>query len=211
MGVYGSNYPYGDSPRYKDEGEGEPYNYRHYPRMRQIGNYDEIFPLTNGNYHIDLKVKSKQLDYVDDDAILLYKEIFPDTATAAWMLPWWENLLGLIPPAGATEQVRQHAVVAKLRTGGGMAKSHFKKVAAGLQYNYGQAAATPRIWFVEGSQYKAFRAGYSRAGDQVWDQTSTQHEHVVEIWGTNVETDVFLINIFNTLRCVGVTFVFIDE
>jgi len=186
---------------------------RHYPRMRQLGNYDDMFPLLSkdSNFHIDLRVKARQLDIVDDEAIVLHPETFPDSTTLSGLLLEWETLCGLDHDEALSLDERRNAVVAVLVSRGGMSKIFFKAVSEKLGYTYGSGSAQPRIWFVEGGQYLPFRADFSKAGDQVWDATTNTHDHVVEIWGSGIASNTVLINLFSKYRPKGIRFVYRSE
>lgn len=72
------------------------------------------------------------------------------------LLPDWERVCGLTPPADAPYQQRLQAVQAKLAETGGLSIPYFTRLAAGLGY---------RITIDEP---EPFRAGISRAGDVLW-------------------------------------------
>jgi len=186
---------------------------RHYPSLVQLGNYDELFPVLTGksNYHIILDIYGLALDRADDDAIDLYQEIFPTTATASGLLPEWERFVGIKPDDLVALENRRNAVVARLRARGGLSHKYFKTLAEGLGYNYGLAATQPRIWFVEGNDYVPFRADISASGDQVWNPAPDAHDHLVTINGTDVESDAGLISLFNKHHPVGITFLYRSE
>lgn len=186
---------------------------RHYPSLVQLGKYDELFPVLSNksNFNINLDIYGLALDRVDDDAIDLFLEIFPDTATVAGLLTDWEKFVGIKPDDLIPLDDRRNAVITKLRARGGLSFSYFKSLAEALGYNYGQGAAQPRIWFVEGEAYVPFRADISAVGDQVWDSVSDGHDHLVKIFGTNIESDATLISIFNKRHPVGISFLFDNE
>lgn len=182
---------------------------RHYPRLRQLGQYDRLFPNPDGNFHINLKIWSKHLDIVDDKAIELLLETSPDTTTFDWLLQEWEKLCGITDTTGAIT-TRRNAIIAILRARGGLSKPYFWKIAEGFGYNYGhgQNAPIPFIYFIEGGDFAAFRADISKAGDKIWEVIE---ERSVIIAGTNVENDNVLISLFNRLKPVGIKFVYRSE
>ncbi len=181
---------------------------RHYPRLRQLGQYDRLFPdINTSNFHENLKIVSKQLDIADDKAIELLAETSPNTATTEWLLEEWEKLCGIKNITAAITS-RRNAVIAALRARGGLSKPYFRKLAEGLGFNYGQSAAIPFIYFIEGGSFKAFRADISKAGDKVWDVIE---ERSVIIAGTQVENNNVLKSLFNRLRPIGIRFVYRSE
>lgn len=76
---------------------------------------------------------------------------------AEQLLPDWERVCGISPPAGAGYQQRLQAVLSKLAETGGLSIPYFTRLAAGLGY---------RITINEPQQ---FCAGASRAGDALYD------------------------------------------
>lgn len=88
---------------------------------------------------------------------------------AEQLLPDWERVCGIAPPAGAGYQQRLQAVLAKLAETGGLSIPYFTSLAAGLGYH---------ITIVEP---QPFRAGVSRAGDPLWD------EDIIWVWQVRVQ------------------------
>ncbi|MCG9033358.1 YmfQ family protein [Laribacter hongkongensis] len=72
------------------------------------------------------------------------------------LLPDWERVCGLTPPAGAPYQQRLQAVQAKLAETGGLSIPYFVRLAAGMGYQ------------ITINEPQPFRAGVNRAGDQLW-------------------------------------------
>ncbi|MCG9021630.1 DUF2313 domain-containing protein [Laribacter hongkongensis] len=72
------------------------------------------------------------------------------------LLPDWERVCGVTPPAGAPYQQRLQAVQAKLAETGGLSIPYFTRLAAGLGYRIAIDEPGP------------FRAGISRAEDVLW-------------------------------------------
>lgn len=75
---------------------------------------------------------------------------------AEQLLPDWERVCGITPPATAPYQQRLQAVLAKLSETGGLSIPYFIRLAAGMGY---------QITLVEP---QPFRAGVSRCGDTLW-------------------------------------------
>lgn len=83
------------------------------------------------------------------------------------LLPDWERVCGISPPAGAGYQQRQQAVLAKLAETGGLSIPYFIRLAAGIGYT------------ISIEELQPFRAGTSRAGDLVY--------HVDAMWTWRVK------------------------
>lgn len=75
---------------------------------------------------------------------------------AEQLLPDWERVCGITPPAGAGYQQRLQAVLAKLAETGGLSIPYFTRLAEGMGYRITIREPQP------------LRAGTSRAGDIVW-------------------------------------------
>lgn len=81
----------------------------------------------------------------------------------------WERVVGISPAAGADQQQRIDAVIAKLRQVGGLSIPYFTQLAAGLGYTV----------TIDEPQYA--QAGVSRAGDVLYDQD------VIWVWQVQVQ------------------------
>ena len=75
---------------------------------------------------------------------------------AEQLLPDWERVCGITPPAGAGYQQRLQAVLAKLAETGGLSIPYFTRLAEGMGYRITIREPQP------------LRAGTGRAGDIVW-------------------------------------------
>lgn len=116
---------------------------------------------------------------------------------AGQLLPDWERVCGITPPAGAGYQQRQQAVLAKLAETGGLSIPYFTRLAAALGYSItitepqpfqagigqaGDSIAVPDVVFVwrvdvaGGTRAFPFTAGQSAAGDAL----TTFGEPVIE-------------------------------
>ena len=97
---------------------------------------------------------------VDDRALELINEVFPDTTLE--LLTDWERFLGLpdeCDPDGATTiQERRNRVIQVLTTEGGQNADYFKRLAANFGFD---------IDVIEVSDQPPFRAGQGRAGDKL--------------------------------------------
>lgn len=102
----------------------------------------------------ELRAEGNALDAAQANADRLLAGITP--AGAGEMVTDWERLLAVTPRAGASQQERVDAVVAKLAETGGLSIPYFKELAAKLGYT---------IDIVE-PQYA--QAGVSHAGDAMW-------------------------------------------
>lgn len=75
---------------------------------------------------------------------------------AEQLLPDWERVCGITPPASAGYQQRLQAVLAKLAETGGLSIPYFTHLAAGMGYQ------------VTINEPQPFRAGINRAGDPIF-------------------------------------------
>lgn len=88
---------------------------------------------------------------------------------AEQLLPDWERVCGITPPAGAGYQQRLQTVLAKLAETGGLSIPYFKKLAAGMGYQ------------ITIDEPQPFRAGAGRAGDRI------QATDIVWVWQVTVQ------------------------
>lgn len=94
---------------------------------------------------------------IEDKAMRLLKERDPRAATE--LLPDWEELVGLPDDCQAIAQSigqRRADVHRKFTARGGQSAAYYRELAAAFGYE------------VSIKNYRPFRAGRSRAGDQVW-------------------------------------------
>lgn len=87
---------------------------------------------------------------------------------AEQLLPDWERICGITPPAGGVYQQRLQAVLAKLAETGGLSIPYFIHLAAGVGFQITIDEPSP------------FRAGSSRAGQRLTG------EEVIWVWRVNV-------------------------
>ena len=102
----------------------------------------------------ELKAEVNALDAVQANGARLLAGITPDGAGE--MITDWERLLAITPNAGATQQERVDAVVAKIAEVGGLSIPYFERLAANLGYTIDIAEPQP------------FRAGTNRCGDPLY-------------------------------------------
>ncbi|KUM02270.1 DUF2313 domain-containing protein [Chromobacterium subtsugae] len=102
----------------------------------------------------ELASEGAALDRAQNSARQLAGAVTP--LAAETLLPDWERVCGLTPPADAPYQQRQQAVLAKLAETGGLSISYFTRLAAGMGYRI-------RI-----DEPQPFRAGVNRAGQPLW-------------------------------------------
>lgn len=159
----------------------------------------------------DLRIKSKYLDKADDDTASVVIEMSPLTATLDGLLKDWEALVGIVPNPLSSVASRRDDVITSLRALGGISVRYFKEIALSFGYNYGETAPLPRIWFVEGTEFQAFRADFSKVGDKIFDPTIEEHDHAVKIWGTDIESNTSLRQLFERLIALGVSLTFHNE
>jgi hypothetical protein len=82
MAVYGDNYPYGDSPYYKDDGTIVASQKLHYYALKKLFpiNQGRANSSLGGDFDNDLDIEGKHLDNCYFQGMVLEQEIFPDTA-----------------------------------------------------------------------------------------------------------------------------------
>lgn len=102
----------------------------------------------------ELVAEGKSLDSALTSASRVKGAITPFFAEQ--LIPDWERVCGVVPPAGTTYQQRLQTVLAKLAETGGLSIPYFIRLANGLGY---------RITI---NEPQPFRAGVSRAGAPLW-------------------------------------------
>lgn len=126
-----------------------------------------LFPVELGGDHdADLELEGKSLDTAQSVADQLLQEMFPDRAL--WLLPRWEAVLGINPEEDEPLQSRRDKVVKKIRERGGLSLPYFKRLIETLGYQ------------VEIEKLVPFMAGWSSAGDTIYD------ESILHLWGTKI-------------------------
>ena len=115
-----------------------------------------LFPVKLGGVlDGDLAIDGAILDAAQTSFESLVQEMFPDTANL--LLPCWERVLGITPPAGATLQSRRIAATAMVAaTPGDIKQPYFVALAAKMGYTVTIDSLTP------------FMAGWGRAGDPLY-------------------------------------------
>ena len=94
MSYYGNNFPYGESPFYKDDGTVSDDQKLHYWALKKI------FPIKQNNansslggeFDNDMDIEGKHLDNCYFQGMDLYKEIFPDTAVLSSTISSYERV-----------------------------------------------------------------------------------------------------------------------
>lgn len=85
-----------------------------------------------------------------------------DPRTTSELLPEWEEMLGLPDPCAGqpeTQKRRRAVVVSKYTAQGGQSIAYYKSIAKTLGFD------------IEIQEYRPFRAGFSRAGDALTNDT----------------------------------------
>lgn len=141
-------------------------------------NHDELLTLllppvsyapSGGTLQAELTAEGKALDAVQVSARYVVGGVTPFLAQQ--LLPNWERVCGITPPASAPYQQRLQAVLAKLAEIGGLSIPYFNRLAAGLGYQ------------ITINEPQPFRAGVSRAGDPLWIAD------VIWVWQVVVQSD----------------------
>jgi len=93
----------------------------------------QLFPVgLDGVLDADVTAEATAFDLMEVEYKGVSVEMFPDTTEE--LISRWEYRYGIVPPAGATIQQRQAAIVARRRQRGGCDEAYYVKVAAGLGY-----------------------------------------------------------------------------
>lgn len=141
-------------------------------------NHDELLTLLlppvsyapgDGTLQAELTAEGKALDVVQVSARYVVGGVTPFLAQQ--LLPNWERVCGITPPASAPYQQRLQAVLAKLAEIGGLSIPYFIRLAAGLGYQ------------ITINEPQPFRAGVNRAGDTLWVSD------IVWVWQVVVHSD----------------------
>lgn len=119
------------------------------------------------NLKAELQAEGNVFDKVKQSSETVVRSVTPFYATS--LLPDWERVLALTPPAGATYQQRQQRVLAKLAEVGGLSIPYFIQLASTLGY------------VITIDEPQPFRAGVNRAGDRLWV------EDIIWVWRVNVQ------------------------
>lgn len=109
---------------------------------------------SGGTLQAELTAEGKALDTIQVSARYVVGGVTPFLAQQ--LLPNWERVCGITPPASAPYQQRLQAVLAKLAEIGGLSIPYFIRLAAGLGYQ------------ISINEPQPFRAGVNRAGDMLW-------------------------------------------
>lgn len=108
MGGYGTNFPYGFSPFYKDI---------------------DVVPSLMNVLDENLFIFGKHLDQAEDDGDLFLEEIFPDTTDT--LLDNYEKVFNL-SPVGLTTPQRRSQIISAMRARGGLSKAYFEGIGDAL-------------------------------------------------------------------------------
>ncbi|WP_175857084.1 putative phage tail protein [Burkholderia anthina] len=111
---------------------------------------------------IELQAEGNALDRVQADGSAVEHAVTPYGAYQ--MLPDYERVYGIVPPADATLQQRVATVIAKMNETGGLSISYFKRLAAQLGYTIDIVEPQP------------FRVDSGRIGDQIFV------EDIIFVW-----------------------------
>lgn len=139
-----------------------------------------LFPLElGGDFEADIALEGAALDAAEQSAVLLLREMIPQSATDS--IADWERVLGLTPDDDDTLQMRQARVISKLRERGGLSVAHFTALATTWGYTItieellagtdglgDEGMFRWRVTFTATPLYY-FRAGQSRAGERLVD------------------------------------------
>lgn len=114
----------------------------------------------------ELAAEGQALDVAQRNADRVTAAVTPYFAEQ--LLPDWERVCGITPPAGAGYQQRLQAVLAKLAETGGLSIRYFTQLAAAVGYS------------VTITEPQPFQAGISQAGDSI------ELPDVVFVWRVDV-------------------------
>ncbi len=115
-----------------------------------------LFPLPlEGVFAQDASIEGAHLDTAQASGASLLSEAFP--AASVSLIADWERITGITWPDGAPPlQVRQAAVISKLRSVGGLSASYFTAIAAAFG------------WTITVTEMQPAMAGIARAGDTLY-------------------------------------------
>jgi len=139
-----------------------------------------LSPIELGDvFNDDIKLEGEALDRAQASAEQVQHETLPQSASLT--IEDWERVCGLSPASDDTLQMRQAAVIAKLRERGGLSLPFFTALADDFGYSviieellantdgYGaEGIFRFRVTFTETPLYY-FRVGQSRAGERLVD------------------------------------------
>jgi hypothetical protein len=185
-----------------------------------------------GNFNKVLLILGKHFDEKRTIAQELLVEFFPDTTRSAdestyGLLEWWERTYGLVPPTGATYNERRAALLAQYRAVGGLNKEYFKGLASAFGFkifpppgdgvpnedetNPHDLLGDPHLRITDGD-FPMFRADISYVDmDIIWDQGEGQATNTWCVLGTDVESHFLLQDLFEKLKPLGTSILFINE
>ena len=115
-----------------------------------------LFPVPlEGVFAQDAAIEGAHMDAAQTSGAELMAEAFPDTSVA--LIASWERATGITWPDGAPPlQVRQAAVISKLRSVGGLSAAYFMEIAAAFG------------WTITITEMQPAMAGIARAGDTLY-------------------------------------------
>lgn len=117
----------------------------------------KIIPFSLGGFwDDDLEIEGEHLDTVRDVATTLLVEFFGDSVTLE-TISEWERVYDIVPESTDTLQDRQNILVARISDQGGQSRQYYIDLMTG----FGETASI--------TEAVAFRAGFSVAGDPVYD------------------------------------------
>lgn len=131
----------------------------------------------------ELAAEGQALDTTQHSASRVTAAVTPYFAEQ--LLPDWERVCGITPPAGAGYQQRLQAVLAKLAETGGLSIPYFTRLAAALGYSITITEPQP------------FQAGIGQAGGSI------ELPEVVFVWRVNVSASTRLFPFTAGLSAAG--------
>lgn len=173
-----------------------------------------------GVFESDLEIEEEHIGNCETRARYLLYALFPDmipelevidSDLAELSMSRWETTYDITPPAGATMSQRAEEVLGKIMATGGLNRPFFEGLAQNFGYSIGlPTIGDPHLRITDGD-YPPFRAGYSSAGDPVYDGDESKTNLTWTVRGTNIESNSALQDLFNNLAPLGTVVVFTNE
>jgi hypothetical protein len=168
---------------------------RHYTVLKKLF----PVPFLGGDQDASMDIEGLALDRAEDLSKKLFAEINPDSVTddpLIGTISQWEIVFGIPVDDSKPIADRRKAIVAKMLMPSGLNKEYFYAVAAALGYHIWPDSTYPYI-DIEKGLFRPFRVGYSHVGiDKLYDQTVGFSKFVWVVFGSNVESDLLLQEIF---------------
>jgi uncharacterized protein YmfQ (DUF2313 family) len=157
------------------------------------------------NFILDNTLESMAVQNLKDSATTIITEMLPDTTAS--FIDKWEAQYGLVFDSSLTIEQRRLRVISSMRARGGLSIAYFVSIAESLGYTLETGSSSKWFNILDGI-YIPFRSDVSKCGDMIYDSTNGGETFTWQIFGTNIETDTALREVFEKLKPVGTTIEF---